>query len=280
MNLDIKDNNKVVFVTGVSSGLGLEILKAFLEKGFKVCGTTRDVKALEKVIPKNPNLLLLQVNVLEDASVQEAVNKAIAHFGDLHVLINNHGCAVIGAIEEFSVEELKDQYEINVFSVLRVIKAVLPHFRSKKSGQIITVGSMLSTAGTGIMGGYGSSKGALAILTESLAIEVKPLGIKVTGWHPGQFESKINDNQKRVKEVIPEYNTNQRVEYYLSHKFQTGQSKPEKQAQLIIHLTQIENPPVNIYIGSDSRLFAQKKIQSMEQSLKEWEPFTTFDALN
>src|SRR6476659_8715707 len=153
---------KIWYVTGASSGFGLEITRAALENGDKVVATVR--KAPEKLVKSldfHPDLLVVTMDVTNESEVNEAVKKAIDHFGRIDILVNNAGYGFMGAIEEATNEEVKRQYDTNVFGVLNVIRAALPFMRKQRSGHIINTSSLFAFSARPAWSLYGSTKFAI-----------------------------------------------------------------------------------------------------------------------
>jgi len=184
------DTNKVWFVTGASKGLGLSLVKRLLNEGCKVAATSRTIESLEKEVGTSANFLPLEVDVIDEKSVNNAIAKTLETFGGIDVVVNNAGYGQLGTLEELSAKEASQNFDTNVFGVLNVIRNVMPHFRSKKSGHIINISSIAGFLGTfpgwGI---YNATKFAVAGLTEALSAETKSLGVNATIVYPGYFRT-------------------------------------------------------------------------------------------
>jgi NAD(P)-dependent dehydrogenase (short-subunit alcohol dehydrogenase family) len=178
--------NKVVLITGASSGIGKSIGEYLHHKGFVVYGTSRNPeRVLNSVFP----LLALDVRNVE--SIRAAVAKIIVASGRLDVVINNAGVGITGPLEEIPLEEIKNNFETNFFGPIEVMKAVLPQMRSQQSGLIINVTSIAGYMGLPYRSVYSASKGALELITEALRMEVKSFGICITNVAPGDFATNI-----------------------------------------------------------------------------------------
>ncbi len=178
--------SKVVFITGGSTGLGKAIGEFLHHKGFVVYGTSRNP---EKII--NAVFPLIALDVRNVVSIQHAIAEVIRISGRIDVVINNAGVGIIGPIEEIPTEEIRNNFETNLYGPIEVMKAVLPQMRSQKSGLIINITSIAGYMGLPYRGIYSASKGALEILTESIRMEVKPFGIEITNVAPGEFATNI-----------------------------------------------------------------------------------------
>ncbi len=178
--------NKVILITGGSSGLGKAIGEFLHSKDFKVYGTSRNpAKVTDSVFP------LLALDVRDPQSIQNAVSELISKEGRIDVLVNNAGVGITGPIEETPLEEMKNNFDTNFFGPIEVMKAVLPQMRTQKSGLIINITSIAGYMGLPYRGIYSASKGALELITEALRMEVKSFGIKVTNIAPGDFATNI-----------------------------------------------------------------------------------------
>ena len=206
---------KIWFITGVSSGFGAALADLALSKGDKVAATFRKPEQAEEFTRKaGENSRGLVCDVTDEAQVKTAVADALAAFGRLDVIVNNAGYGSLGSIEEVPAEEVRRQFEVNVFGPLHVLRAVLPHLRQQRGGHVLnitSIGGLKTFPGVGI---YNASKFALEAIGESLAQQVKPLGIKVTNIEPSGFrtewagasatyaETRIEDYQPTVGENL------------------------------------------------------------------------------
>jgi NAD(P)-dependent dehydrogenase (short-subunit alcohol dehydrogenase family) len=177
---------KVVLITGGSSGIGKSIGEFLHHKGFVVYGTSRNPeRVLNSVFP------LLTLDVRNTESIHLAVTKIIAVAGRLDIVINNAGVGITGPLEEIPTAEIKNNFETNLFGPIEVMKAVLPQMRSQKSGLIINITSIAGYIGLPYRSVYSASKGALELITEGLRMEVKSFGIQITNVAPGDFATNI-----------------------------------------------------------------------------------------
>ncbi|RLN44447.1 hypothetical protein BBJ28_00006133 [Nothophytophthora sp. Chile5] len=182
--------SKVWLVTACSSGFGREIVLAALARGDHVIATARDASKLDDLVRQGARALGLDVTA-SDAELSQVVARALAFYGRIDILVNNAAFLLGGAIEECSDEEAQQQYNTNVFGSMRMLRAVLPHMRAKRSGVVATIGSASGWKGIQTMGVYGSTKFALAGLSLALRYELEPLGIEVTIIEPGSFRTAI-----------------------------------------------------------------------------------------
>lgn len=177
---------QTILITGSSSGFGKLTAKLFHEKGWNVIATMRSPEK-ENELNQLDNVLVTRLDVTDKKSVGKAIKRGIEEFGVIDVLVNNAGYGGHAFLEQFTEEQIYQMFETNVFGVIRVSQAVLPHMREQKSGTIINVTSMAGYVGLSLTSTYCASKFAVEGLTEAMALEYKPLGIKVKAVAPGAF---------------------------------------------------------------------------------------------
>lgn len=193
--------HKVVLITGVSSGIGRAVALAFKARGCQVFGTARDINAAS---PLN-DVALTEMDVRDEQSVQQAIERVIAKAGRIDVLVNSAGVSLIGAVEETSVEETTRLFDTNFFGVLRTTRAVLPHMRSQKRGRIVNVSSVLGFLPAPFMGIYAASKHALEGMSETLDHELRESGVRVTLVEPSFTKTNLDVNSAETAETITFY---------------------------------------------------------------------------
>ncbi|MBF4487394.1 oxidoreductase [Flavobacterium sp. CSZ] len=269
------ENNKVWFITGASKGLGLELAKKLLNEGYKVAATSRSEDALIKVLG-NPsaNFLPLEMDLVDEKSVKNAIEVAVSHFKTIDVLVNNAGYGLLGALEELTDAESRKNYEVNVFGLLNVIRNTVPYMHANQSGQIFNISSVGGYSGNfpgwGI---YCSTKFAVAGLTESLAAEVKPFGINATIVYPGYFRTDFLKDSSLLlpQNPIADYKAVRQSES--AHKDDINQNQPGdpvKLAEALIKVSHEENPPLHLFLGQDAYDMANQKIESVQKDLENW----------
>lgn len=176
---------KVVLITGASSGIGRVTAEYLLQKGYKVYGTSRNPR------PAHFNFPMIPLEVTERASIENAIQYLLKEEGKIDVLVNNAGIGITGPVEETPSEEIRRAFETNFFGAIEVMKAVIPSMRKQKSGLIINITSIAGYTGLPFRGVYSACKSALEIVTESIRMEVKEFGIKVTNIAPGDIATNI-----------------------------------------------------------------------------------------
>lgn len=268
--------NKVWFITGASKGFGYDIARAALAGGDKVVATARkNAQELAARLGNDTNTLVVTLNVTNETQVKSGVNEAIDKFGRIDVLVNNAGYGLLAATEEASDEEVRKQYDTNVFGLLNVTRAVLPYLRKQGSGHIINISSLFGYLNTVPgFGLYGSTKYAVEGITEGLATELKPLGIHVTAAAPGLFSTEFasTDSYQRSKLIIDDYkDTVGGMRSYISTFHGTQPGDPAKLAQVIVQLATSSNPPLHLPIGKDAVKNFRTKTEQMSAEVDAWE---------
>jgi len=172
--------SKVWFITGSSRGLGLDVAKAALAAGHKVVATARNANAVIQAFGEHENLFAFNLDVTKPTDAEAAVKAALARFGTVDVLVNNAGYGHFGPFEEASADDVARQFDVNLFGAMHVTRAVLPVMRRRKSGRVFNISSIAGLQGFGLSSLYCSSKFAVAGWSESLSMELEPLGIQVT----------------------------------------------------------------------------------------------------
>jgi NAD(P)-dependent dehydrogenase (short-subunit alcohol dehydrogenase family) len=265
------DTKKVWLVTGASKGLGLSLVKRLLNEGYKVAATYRTIESLEKEVGTSANFLPLQVNVTDEKSVSKAIAKTLETFGTIDVVVNNAGYGQLGTLEELSDREARQNFDTNVFGLLNVMRNIMPHLRSKKSGHIINISSIAGFLGAfpgwGI---YNATKFAVAGLTEAFSAEATSLGIKTTIVYPGYFKTNflLQGSLRLAENPIAEYKEARDLEVVHDTQIIGNQpGDPEKAALAFIQLAENENPPLHFFMGSDSFGMANNKIGILQNEL-------------
>ncbi|MFN6534930.1 MAG: oxidoreductase [Nostoc sp. EkiNYC01] len=282
------NKTRVWFITGSSKGLGRALAETLLESGETVVLTARNPQLIEDLAASFPeHTLAVQLDVTKPEEIREAVKQAIAKFGRIDVLVNNAGYGILGAIEEVSNEEVRRQFETNFFGVLEVLRTVLPCMRQQGSGHIInisSVGGFVGYAGTGI---YNGTKFAIEGISEALAQEVTPLGIKITIVEPGAFRTdfvtrslviadiEINDYESVIGEM------RQGARDILDRKLEFQEpGDPKKAALAIIQAVDSDNPPLRLVLGEDAIYAINTKLELVKAELDAWKEVsvnTAFD---
>lgn len=267
----MSNKNKVWFITGSSTGFGRLLAEEVLELGYKVVATARNtdtVKDLEEKYPERA--LALRLDVTKDEDVESSVEKTLERFGAIDVLVNNAGYGLGGGIEEPSMEQIRNQYETNIFGVIRMMRKVLPLMREQKSGHILNLSSVVGITSFASIGYYSSTKFAVESLSEALSKEVEHLGIKVTLIEPGGFRTDFAGRSFiQPANRIDDYVTTERIDQIGDYdKKQPGD--PIKAVKAMIDITEIENPPLRLPLGADAIQNIEEKLESVQKDVNEY----------
>ena len=264
---------KIWFITGASRGIGALTVEAALAAGDKVAATGRSVDALKERFGAREGLLLLAMDVTDEAAIARALEAAIAHFGHIDVVLNNAGYGMLGTLEESTMEEFRACVETNFFGTVLVCKAAVPHLRKRGAGHIINVTSAGGFRPVQGFSAYCAAKFAVEGLTETLGMELAPLGIHVTALQPGYVKSDFCEDNSLVivPKEMPEYaDITGGIRRAMENK-QVGQpGDPAKVAQGIVALGHAENPPRWLPLGADSVAIIESKLADVQADIDAW----------
>lgn len=272
----MSQNAKTWFVTGASKGIGLSLVRKLLEDGANVVATSRTLASLVELIgPASERFLPVQVDLVDERSVQAGIEQAISKFGRIDAVVNNAGYGLQGTIEGASNDELRRNFEVNVFAPSNVLRHVLPHLRQQRGGHIFNVGSIAGFqggyAGWGI---YAATKFALAGLTEALAAEVAEFGIKATLVYPGPVRTEFLSSGSLVvaQRNIAEYTAAQALlDVHLNEMAGKQAGDPDKLALMIIQAAGAAEPPLHLFCGKIANNLAADKLEAVKRDLVAWQ---------
>lgn len=263
-------NKRIWLITGVSSGLGKALAEAVISSGDFVIGTFRkesEVKAFNEKYGSRATGILLDVTDI--SSIDETIGQLVSSVGHIDVLVNNAGIGFIGAIEEASVEEVRTIFEVNFFGMFKLTQAVLPHMRARKSGQIVQISSHAGVKAFAGFGIYNASKFAMEGMSEALAQELSPLGIKVSIIEPGPFRTNFAGRSlHQAEQVISDYDDSAgafRQKLLSVHDKQEGD--PVKASQLILDHVNDQDSTLRLALGSIPLKTIGMKIDSLQSDL-------------
>jgi len=269
---------KVVLVTGVSSGLGKAFATALLQAGFKVVGTVRKQEAVREFEELRPGSAFARVLDVTDAPEQlaVAVEEIEQNVGPVYALINNAGYGHEGTLEESSMDELRQQFEVNVFGAVAMMKAVLPHLRARREGRILNVTSMGGLMTMPGLSFYHGSKFALEGISSSLAKEVRSLGIYVTAVEPGMFRTDwAGRSMVRSERKIPDYDAIfDPIREARKSRNGNQPGDPAKAGKAIATFLTSSEPPLHLLLGSDALDYVQKELETLRGEFSNWESLT------
>ncbi|MCH2604001.1 MAG: SDR family oxidoreductase [Candidatus Nitrosopelagicus sp.] len=255
----------VALVTGCSSGIGLETAIALGREGHFTYATMRDVKksgSLDKIVnDEGLPIKVLELDVDSEKSVDDAIAKIMEEKGRVDTLINNAGWGMWGAVEDVSIEEFKQQFETNFFSIIRLIQKVAPIMRKQKSGNIVNVSSVAGKIGFPVSPAYISSKFALEGLSECIRFELGPFGINVIIIEPGVIKTNFFDSMKMAKKSNSDSVYNEITSKVVSGVKMMAEmgTEPKEVADTIIKSINEEKPLPRYIVGNDAMMFLEAK---------------------
>jgi NAD(P)-dependent dehydrogenase (short-subunit alcohol dehydrogenase family) len=267
-------NSDVWFITGCSTGFGRELAKLVLDRGYRAVITAREPsKILDLKVGHEGRALVLELDVTDKAEVAEAVKRAESVFGSIDVLVNNAGFGYVGALEESEESEVRAMVETNFFGVARMLHAVLPGMRRRRRGSIVNISSIGGLVGFPGVGYYNATKFAVEGLSESLAKEVAPLGIKVLLVEPGPFRTDwAGRSLKKAGQQIPEYvQTAGAFRERITGRSGKQAGDPVRAGEAIIKALESDNPPLHLLLGLIALETARTKIEKLSMELDAWE---------
>jgi NAD(P)-dependent dehydrogenase (short-subunit alcohol dehydrogenase family) len=278
----MKAQDKVWYITGASKGLGLSLVKQLLAAGNRVAATSRSLEDLKSAVGGHENFLPLAVDLTSEASVKDSVDSVIKQWSRLDVVVNNAGYGLLGSLEELSDKESRDNFEVNVFGTLNVIRNVMPILRRQRFGHIFNIASIGGFVGSFPgFGIYCATKFAVVGLSESLAAEAKAFGVNVTVVQPGYFRTNFLTSGSLA---VPANEIAEYADVRESQKaHQTGidgnqPGDPQKAAAVMIEMAQQEAPALHLFLGRDAYDMADKKILLVQNDMDKWENLATSTA--
>ncbi|CAN5166581.1 oxidoreductase [soil metagenome] len=266
------------FITGVGSGLGQALAKAALDAGDTVVGTVRQQAAYDAFSALAPGRSIgAMLDVTDEAAVGRVIAGVLAK-GPIDVLVNNAGYGFVSAVEEATLDEVRQQFEVNVIGPLATIRAVLPSMRARRSGFIVNVTSVSGLVGWPSLGIYSGSKFALEGISETLAQEIADFGLRVLMVEPGGFRTDFAGRSRAVvAEPIAAYDdtvTGACKRILVDH---AGHERgdPAKAALAIIAAIDADEPPTRLLLGADALGYALKKLGNQQAEISQWIALTT-----
>ncbi len=267
---------KTFFITGANSGLGRAIAMSAAEAGHTVVGTVRSAAAAEIKASVGGGIHALTLDVTNIEAIPGVVNAAEAKFGPVDVLINNAGYGHEGVLEESPLEEMRRQFEVNVFGAVAVAKAFLPRFRERRRGLIVNVSSMGGLITIPGIAYYCGSKFALQGISEAMRAEMAPFGVHVTALCPGPFRTDwAGRSMVRSDRVIADYDELfDPIRKGRQEKSGKQPGDPAKLAAAVLKLIESDNPPPQLLMGSDALKLVRDKLARMTKEFDAWEELT------
>ena len=270
--------SRVWFITGTSTGFGYLLTEEVLKRGERVIATARDVSKLSTLTQQYPDRIkTLTLDVTNPQEIISVAERGIAAFGHVDVLVNNAGYGVNGAIEEVSEDEFERMFQTNIYGLIRVTRAFLPHLRRRRSGHIFNLSSIGGLIGSAGWGFYNTTKFAVEGFSEALAEEMKPLGVRVTVVEPGPFRTDfLGRSGKLAKQELIEYAvTAGKAREYLKTQSGRQPGDPQKAVEAIIAAANSPKPPLHLILGRIALTRFRHKLSDWQQEIAEWESLTT-----
>lgn len=261
------------FITGASSGLGRALAEAVLARGWRAAITARKPDTLgDLTAVHGERAMALALDVTDGRSIAAAVHDAEAHFGAIDVLVNNAGYGYLSAIEEGEDAEIRAQFETNVFGLIAVTKQVLPGMRSRRQGHIFNVSSLGGLVAFAATGYYHATKFAVEALSESLAHEVGPLGIRVTILEPGGFRTDwAGRSMVESSIIIEDYAETAGKRRQATRSFSGKQpGDPARAATAIISTFEADEPPLRLLLGAAALKIARERLDTLRANIDAW----------
>jgi NAD(P)-dependent dehydrogenase (short-subunit alcohol dehydrogenase family) len=272
-----QDGAMVWFITGCSTGFGRELAKLVIGRGWRVVVTARKPEQVQDLVRGHEkDVLALQLDVTDAGQVERAVRAAEERFGRIDVLVNNAGYGYLAAIEEGEEEAVRAMFETNFFGLVRLTNRVLPGMRALRSGTIVnfsSIGGLVSFAATGY---YHATKYAVEGMSESLSVELKPLGIKVLIVEPGPFRTDwAGRSLLESKTVIADYDSTAGERRRQSRERSGSQvGDPVRASEAIIKAVTSDNPPLRLLLGKPALGLAEKKLETLRKDFEDWKETT------
>lgn len=267
----------VWFITGCSTGFGRELARQLLARDYRVVVTARNPAAVADLVHGHEDrALVLPLDVTDQAQIAAAVPATLDRFGQLDVLVNNAGIGYFGAIEESEEREIRRMFEINVFGLAAMTRAVLPVMRRQRRGHVVNIASIGGIKAFPGIGFYNATKFAVVGLSEALALEVAPLGIKVTVVEPSGFRTdwagrSANEAREEIADYAETAGKNRRA---IRRASGSQPGDPARAAEAIIRVAESEAPPLNLLLGKAALKGARMKLESMRSDFDAWEETT------
>ena len=264
-------------ITGCSTGIGREIARAALEAGHQVVVTSRKVGDVADLADAHPETAVaVALDVTDKDQIAGSLAAAQTAFGGVDVLVNNAGYGYLSAVEEGDDAEVRALFDTNYFGTVDMTKAVLPGMRAQGSGHVVNISSMTGLVANPPNAYYSSTKFAMEALTEALAKEVAPLGIKVTAIEPGAFRTdwakrSMHESATPIDDYAADVGARKElIKAFADHL----PGDPRKVAEAVLMVVGLEEPPLRLLLGGDVLQAAREKYTALLASIDEWESVT------
>ena len=275
-----QEQSPVWFITGCSTGFGRELARLVLQRGWRAVVTARKPEQVQELVAGHEGTALaVALDVTQPKQIDQAVKEATERFGRIDVLVNNAGYGYLAAIEEGEEEPVRALFETNFFGLVALTNAVLPGMRARRSGHVVNISSIGGLTSFAATGYYHAAKYAVEGMSESLAIELAPLGIKVTVVEPGPFRTDWAGRSLLESKVVIEDYDSTAGERRRQSRARSGQQQgdPVRGAEAIIKAVTSEKPPLHLLLGKPAYDLAEKKLAALRGDFDAWRE-TTFSA--
>lgn len=278
MNTSDHDNglgasSRVWLITGCSAGFGRALTEAAVASGDTVVATARRPESLAALAADSGGRVHpMALDVTDPSAIDRTVAATIERFGRIDVLVNNAGHGSVGAVEELTIDELRDLFEVMFFGAVGLTKAVLPHMRERRAGAIVQISSMGGQLAMPGFGAYCGAKFALEGLSEALVDEVAPFGIRVIVVEPGAFRTEFGGRRMHRSRVIDAYRVSTGpTRGAVDHMDGTQPGDPAEAARAILEILDAEAPPLRLALGRDAVEAIRAKHSRLRHDLETWE---------
>ena len=268
---------KVWLITGCSTGFGRELASYVLAQGYYAAVASRNLADIKDIVDGYTDTsIAIKLDVTKPVDIKDAVRKTMEKFGRIDVLVNNAGIGYFAAVEESEDEAIRNMFEINVFGLAKMIQETLPIFRAQKSGHIVNMASIGGLVGFPGVGFYNATKFAVDGLSEALAKETAPLGIKVTIVAPSGFRTDwAGRSANNSPIVIEDYATTSGKNKEDIRGYSGNQpGDPARAAQAIVKAVEAKDPPLRLLLGAGALKGARNKIEQLKKDIDTWEETT------
>jgi NAD(P)-dependent dehydrogenase (short-subunit alcohol dehydrogenase family) len=269
---------QIALVTGSSSGIGFETSLRFAQNGIYTYASMRNLSKSDEILgyarKDNLPLKILRLDVADEESISEAIDKIISEKGRIDIVVNNAGYSLLGPLEQLHINEIKEEFETNFFGIIKLIQSVLPTMRKQGYGRIINISSLAGRIGFPLSSAYVSSKFALEGLVESFRYEVQPHGILVSLIEPGVIRTNFVNNMKLGKNVVTSSNSGNDDSPYVEiiqrrisafkPRFEKGSSASEV-ADMVLQAVTSDNPKARYLVGEDALKMMEKRRNTTDE---------------
>jgi NAD(P)-dependent dehydrogenase (short-subunit alcohol dehydrogenase family) len=269
-----KNSSRVWFITGSSTGFGRVLAEILLKRGERVVVTARSPDQIQDLVAGYKDTgLALALDVTQPRQITAAVAEAEKFFGRIDVLVNNAGYGYLASVEEGEEAEVRAMFDTNFFGLIAVTQAVLPGMRARRAGHILNISSIGGLVANPSTGYYSATKFAVEAISESLAKEVEPLGIRVTAVEPGPFRTDWAGRSLKVaKGSIPDYaDTSGARSRQINERSGKQPGDPVRAAEAMITIVEADQPPRNLFLGKIAFDMAREKLSYLSKSIDQWQ---------